>query len=1814
MGGAAAPPFVMPGTAPTSAPHRLNAGSPLNQMLTTDAGPSPYLQFQTPAQMSFQQPNGLPNYTAALSGDCGEGLSGDGLHLPGGFAQYPGSRTHPGYVLPYNGLQEAQGYFPPASQQLQQPHLAADSSGNVEHDGAAEVELAQPLPDRHRHNVSDTLQQGLEHTEDMRRQSQARHLGGYNAGSEPYRTSYDPHSSQMYGDDGGGAASDIDTNPSVNGEGQMSTLVQHQVGMSKDSLPAYGSLYGPDGAPLQAHQAFSPPFSPNATGEPELLSPTGPPSQRGPWQSSFAMRAPSFNVEAPAFNPTSMGSALGLGAYPNGNSEEPIFQPPSRRKSIIPIRKPDDASSDEDSDQNGSMRHKKDESHDREHIRDSGVAMNGADGLKYDQLNGVEDPVPADAMQSGAGQQSHDNPNTSTKPPGASTLKPTAKPFEFHPGAPSFHAGPVEPPASSSPAVVVDSSKRDDAGGSTDADDIDAVMRQLNGDSDDLGIERALLAEPVQNGRTNGCSSSLSSSSHGMHGSGSPSPTIKASNGTSSTSLEPTASRFDASRLTPRKAMLPGAVQQIEIDPRNRRVSDYSDIIRDDEVHKLHTRAKYFDTRIHDIVGEILDARLRPLGTTLSTIHEAVHTLSRQGTLSGDRAVVAHARSHSYGIEDSDADDEDDGTTASQRRSLSPISRREARKIEKIKQAMLQALAAHRESQTSGFRPASQDEGRGAQETQAGADLAEVRSALAEIRELTRVRSGMIDVRPEDETAKVSLRQVVDEALAAHAAAQEQSRPSTRDSTQIIEEQLIAQLQSLKEMLRDSEQRADREMAMRKDAQDSLTECQHLLRFAEADSDKQRDLAERYAAELKELKEVRLPEADKIAEQYERLREEQRSTHWTLSELSEKNINLVGRLDETTVTGENLKAQSEKLKSENFELRQTASSLKTQLEERAQARLELRTKYDQLRADMLAASEEVARERAAWKAREEELALGNATMKAMYQQSIKAREQVDAKLHEMESIKAAYEREIRARQKLENDIADLEQQEKESSKFRVMLSQAQRENGQLNEVIIQLRQETQSSQKEISRLAREKDTIQSRCDRLKNEYEDSRENAKAEHERLSRQLHDIKAKAWADTEQLRTVLSETKAKHKDEVEKLEDEVDDLEIRRQEEVERLAAELAEVQKKSRTAIDRLKYELRFISNGKQEELNRLRAELDEVQSARRRDLERRDQQLSALAAKDQAKIDALKHDLNAAESLRRIDIQNMQREMDHLSSLKAQQKMEYDQQAEQLNQLEAELARARTAAETSDTSERSVSLLKAQISELELKHEEELASLRADLQAAKDESEIARARLEVELEQARESQSSALDDAADAHEKDLARERLNHEKTINDLRERHARALHNMTEDKTRHEAHIAEMMQVKEEKISHLQEKNDLLDDKVRHLQEKLDIAKAAAQAAAQAAQNARSSNVPSTAGSTVSLPQLSTAAAAQTLATTSAGSAAGPEKISPQALRESIIVLQDQLQQREQRIEELESKVATLDQDAPHKLKEKDTEIAWLRELLGVRLDDLQDIIATLSLENYDAAAARDAAIRLKANLDMEQQERERAMTGKGSFPSLDSIKDLAVSSKTLPLAAAAAWGSWRRKSSVIPERTESGATTAVSTPSKAAATAQSFLSGLLSPPSTAPRRGRLSPAPTTTASGPASRKSRTDSASTDSSSRVSSLQAKLIAAVANSESESAAGPSSPRIAPVSSTAEEPADARPQTPLFANADYDHDPPSTYFGEELLRLEADMHDESATGEQALLKESVSPLSGPHHDPEHPTALTARDEAFAPLSP
>ncbi|KAI9779332.1 MAG: hypothetical protein M1839_007440 [Geoglossum umbratile] len=348
-------------------------------------------------------------------------------------------------------------------------------------------------------------------------------------------------------------------------------------------------------------------------------------------------------------------------------------------------------------------------------------------------------------------------------------------------------------------------------------------------------------------------------------------------------------------------------------------------------------------------------------------------------------------------------------------------------------------------------------------------------------------------------------------------------------------------------------------------------------------------------------------------------------------------------------------------------------------------------------------------------------------------------------------------------------------------------------------------------------------------------------------------------------------------------------------------------------------------------------------------------------------------------------------------------------------------------------------------------------EAELARLRADFDRFKADSEAATDKSNRLLEEASIGKHKALQEVLDAKGAALQEQHRKYQRHLDDLKSQHERALHNALEDKQRAETHLLERLSLSDTRTEHLQ-------DRVAHLEEKLEIAKSAANAAAQAAQIAKAAATP---------PPPVQASVAR--------NGGLPERISPQALRESILVLQEQVQDREGRIEKLQETLSNVDTDAPAKIKERDTEIGWLRELLEVRISDLGDIIDILSRPVYDRDAVKDAAIRLKANLQMEQQEKERAMAGGQTFPSLASISSFASPKAVLPLAAA--WGNWRgkgrenssvsnlsrdssfgilsRNSSSFGNLSEIASRTSSQTPSKSPG-ASGFLSGLLTPPST--------------------------------------------------------------------------------------------------------------------------------------------------------
>jgi DNA repair exonuclease SbcCD ATPase subunit len=360
---------------------------------------------------------------------------------------------------------------------------------------------------------------------------------------------------------------------------------------------------------------------------------------------------------------------------------------------------------------------------------------------------------------------------------------------------------------------------------------------------------------------------------------------------------------------------------------------------------------------------------------------------------------------------------------------------------------------------------------------------------------------------------------------------------------------------------------------------------------------------------------------------------------------------------------------------------------------------------------------------------------------------------------------------------------------------------------------------------------------------------------------------------------------------------------------------------------------------------------------------------------------------------------------------------------------------SEVKRTRMALQTEiDAANNQVNYIREELEEQNSKLRAELDNVRLDVDTAKAQNEML-------LEEAENTKTVELEELTRKHQNEME-----------DLQTRYERRVHNAQEDAHKAEQHLLERLSLSASKTEHLQ-------DRILHLEDKLEIAKQAAAAAAQAAKSA---------GVDVNVHVAQPRRATRDLDP--------PERISPQALRESIMVLQEQLQAREQRIEELEQSLSKTDPEASTKITKRDDEITWLRELLAVRHENLQDIIAALQSDSFDRDAVKDAAIRLKANLQMEEQERERAMNG-GSAINLPNIAQTIqnatprVAQTIGPLAAA--WGNWRKGNRSQPSLSSlsgvlsSPAPRRRATPSRSNSTSQNKpLGGLMTPPASSVRQ----------------------------------------------------------------------------------------------------------------------------------------------------
>jgi len=303
----------------------------------------------------------------------------------------------------------------------------------------------------------------------------------------------------------------------------------------------------------------------------------------------------------------------------------------------------------------------------------------------------------------------------------------------------------------------------------------------------------------------------------------------------------------------------------------------------------------------------------------------------------------------------------------------------------------------------------------------------------------------------------------------------------------------------------------------------------------------------------------------------------------------------------------------------------------------------------------------------------------------------------------------------------------------------------------------------------------------------------------------------------------------------------------------------------------------------------------------------------------------------------------------------------------------------------------------------------------IARLQGQVDTASLEHQETKARYELNMEKMFDNHNSAIRAVNERHAEELDRRLAMHEEKLIDLKNQHTREVNNARED-------LKALEHQYETKVELSQDRNKHLESKIKDLEHLLDITKTAARAAAESAIS-KGVNLPTPANSVVASPPHRPQVSGASISTQRGSDL--PEKISPQALRETIIVLQDQLQNREQKIDRLESQLAAIDKEAPNKVKERDTEIVMLRELLDVRIEDLQELIATLEKPDYNRTAVKDATIRLKTQIKMDQQLRERTISAASLANSLPASITSGISNLTQSpraMVAAAAWGNWRK------------------------------------------------------------------------------------------------------------------------------------------------------------------------------------------------
>ncbi|KAF2120663.1 hypothetical protein BDV96DRAFT_484729 [Lophiotrema nucula] len=1175
-----------------------------------------------------------------------------------------------------------------------------------------------------------------------------------------------------------------------------------------------------------------------------------------------------------------------------------------------------------------------------------------------------------------------------------SSLSATAKPFEFRPqfGSSSFEPGihvtkpsvaqsedldntHVSPPrhASRSPATTFRPS--DDGSYKTALEsrrhapypesesvdfnqfdpsfnDIDAVMKHMNEEGSDFGVERDNQAWDQSSAR-------LSTHDFDRHDlppnanmrSDAPSPSprrLYAPRNINASSTSITHDPFDDERAALAYESPVHRLNNADEVP----MSDWDEGLSSEGEDKIQTRSRFFDNHVDDLIGRLLQSRLGPLERNLQGIQDAIALMSQRPGR-GRRSLSTNERL------DSDADDEDDEIgTDSHYRTRSP---RKDRKLEKIRSIVREALESHQPAVTSLPVPVPEPmlpekirevvlEALAAQQPQQSneAESDDIRAIVTEALASHAPKSvapAVEPMQPDD------IRAIVMEAFSTHApqplpaSVPEQIRPE--DIRSIITEAIAAQPKELPS--------APATEPVQPDMIRSIV--------AEALASHKPALAPALEAPV----DIPQPQID-------------------MSELYQ----VVGSLKASIAqaAGGNLQAEDvravidEALKMQGVEVAKR---------EEAEALIEKDARITDLEAKLQEAADQLNGEIEVRRVLEAREADGARLLRVTEEELTLLRE---AAGDDENKIKALKQECAEVYQKL--DVVSAGDDE-----LRSKLVALQIENDDLKAQTIGFRTSQEDSKKRLDAVSAENEALTFTLEEHRlsaTKWRDDVQQANEENEKMRKAIESYRLEAQEATR----IREAMRAKF----EKLQQDV--IVASGQ-----AAAERAQWQKSDESHMK--KYEVlsaRIEAEGRTRE--RLERELERLGTQEREGMRLR-------ITLEQAQ----KHNARLEESIEQLRQESVQ----HQRTAERYER-EYREAREAAH---VEIRRTRTLLEADiDAANNQVNIVRAEL-------DAEVARVRTELDNVRLDADTTKAKHELDLEAASDARKHAVTEVLESKRLALIEQQQAYERRLEALSKEHSRALEMAQEDKERADEFHNDRLSLANSKMEHLQ-------DKVTLLEEKLSVAKEAASAAVVAAQSVKS-------------PPPG--------AQNSSAYASGAEKISPQALRESIAVLQEQLQERESRIESLEHQLAEIDTDAPAKLKERDTEIGWLRELLGVRIDDLNDLINALAQPSFDRETVRDAAIRIRTNLQMEQSEKERLVAGGQSFPTLATLSNFA-SPKAVQLAAA--FGNWRKgrdNATSTLAGTPSKGNSRDQTPSRLApAPAQSFLSGLMTPPTSNLRR----------------------------------------------------------------------------------------------------------------------------------------------------